>query len=138
MYYQLLIHNMFLEPSICSVAMEHDKSLISQSPVYAEHKDKIDEFIRLDDLMTEAVAAAGAKVTKLVKADQTEQFVQIQCTQEQANQFLTNPELGAFNQLRTLVGWEILMFFHQDYVTLSPEPTVTFASFEQALASVRP
>lgn len=137
MYYQLLIHNMFLEPSVCSVAMEHDKTLISQSPTYAQHKDKIDEFVRLDALMTEAVTASGAKVTKLVKADQTEQFVQIQCTQEQAAQFLTKPELAAFNQLRTTVGWEILMFFNQDYVTLSPEPTVTFTSFEQALASVR-
>jgi nucleoid-associated protein YgaU len=137
MYYQLLIHNMFLEPSVCSVAMEHDKTLMSQSPAYAQHKDKIDEFVRLDSLMTEAVAASGAKVTKLVKADQTEQFVQIQCTQEQAAQFLTKPELAQFNQLRTTVGWEILMFFNQDYVTLSPEPTVTFTSFDEALASVR-
>ena len=137
MYYQLLIHNMFLEPAVCSVDMEHDKTLMSQSPAYAQHKDQIDEFVRLDSLMTEAVAASGAKVTKLVKADKTEQFVQIQCTQEQAAQFLTRPELADFNQLRTTVGWEILMFFNQDYVTLSPDPTVTFTSFEQALASVR-
>ncbi len=137
MYYQLLIHNMFLEPTVCSVNMEHNKALMIQSPAYAQHKDDIDNFIRLDSLMTEAVAASGAKVTKLVKADQTEQFVQIQCTQEQAAQFLTKPELSDFNQLRTTVGWEVLMFFHQDYVTLSPEPTVTFTSFDQALASVR-
>lgn len=138
MYYQLLIHNMFLEPSKFSVEMEHDKSLVKQSSIYAENAEKIDEFVRVDALMTEAVAKAGAKVTKLVKADKTEQFVQIQCTQEQAAQFLTKPELSTFNQLRNTVGWDILTFFHQDYVSVTQEPTVTFTSFEEALASVRP
>lgn len=137
MYYQLLIHNMFLEPSVFSADMEHDKSLIVNSPVYAQYEEKIKEFVRVDALMTEAVAQAGATITKLVKADKTEQFVQIQCTQEQAKQFLTKPELGAFNQLRTTVGWDILMYFHQDYVSVTPEPTVTFTSFDEALASVR-
>lgn len=138
MYYQLLIHNMFLEPTVFSVDMEHNKALVVNSPAYAQYAEKIDEFIRLDTLMTEAVAQAGAKVTKLVKADKTEQFVQIQCTQEQAAQFLTKPELSAFNQLRNTVGWDLLMYFHQDYVSVTQEPTMTFTSFDQALASVRP
>ncbi len=138
MYYQLLIHNMFLEPPVFSVDMEHDKSLVSQSPAYKNNKDKIDEFVSLDKLMTDAVLAAGAKITKLVKDDRTEQFVQIQCTQEQSSKFLTDPNLGEFNRLRNSVVWEILMCFHQDYVTVSQEPTVTFSSFDEAFASVRP
>jgi hypothetical protein len=126
---------MFLSPELYSVEMEHDKSLLKNSPVYATHRNQIDAYIAIDKVMTDLVAKAGAKVTKLVKDDKSEQMVQIQCTDAQAQSFLTDTRLGTFNLLRSSVAWELLMCHHQDFTSVSKEKTKTFTSFEEAYAA---
>lgn len=133
MNYQVLVHHVFEDPAIYNVDMEHDLSLITQSPVYAENQALIDEFVAMEELFRPIFREIG-KVTKFVSPDRTEQVVQIECTRADADLFLLHPAFPQFLDLRMLVGDVILQCVSTDLVTVSEEPTVTYDSYESVRA----
>jgi hypothetical protein len=134
MYYQLLVHHIFHTPSIYSVEMEHDKSLVPASPGYLPNKVEIDEWLDLEQEIGANIIDVVAKVTKFVSPDSLEQVVQIECSEEEAAEFLQHTDHLRFQEIRTSVGFAILGCEFNDIASLTDEPSITFNSYAEARA----
>lgn len=130
MFYQLLVHHKFTKPDVYSVDMEHNRSLITESPAYIENATLIDEYIDLENLFS-AIFSTNAKVTKLVSSDRTEQIVQIECTLADSMAFREHPLLPHFMDMRVIVGLDILGCQFSDLSTVT-STTSTYSNFEDA------
>lgn len=133
MFYQLLVHNTFTDPSAYSKAMEENSALIQTSSAYATNKDLIDEYVELEAIFT-VIFNAHTKMTKFVSDDGLEQVTQIECTHADSALFREHPLLPRFQELRAEVGVDILKYLFTEKVDVTETETKTFASYAEARA----
>lgn len=131
MFYQLLVHNTFTDPSAYSKAMEENSALIQTSSAYAANKDLIDEYVELEAIFT-VIFNAHTKMTKFVSDDGLEQVTQIECSHADSALFRDHPLLPRFQDLRKEVGTDILKYLFTEKVDVTEEASTTFTSYAQA------
>lgn len=131
MYYNLIVHQTFLDPNIYSLDMEHDMELIQLSPIYEANQAQIDRYVELDGIFS-AIFDQYCTVTKQWNEDKSEQCVQILCTYEDAQRFLQHPDMPEFLNLRTTVGLNILSCLSVDYASITETPQDRIQSLDHA------
>lgn len=131
MYYNLIVHQTFLEPTLYNVDMEQDMELIQLSPVYEANQAQIDRYVELDGIFS-AIFDQYCTVTKQWNEDKSEQCVQILCTYEDAQRFLQHADMPEFLTLRNTVGLNILHCLSVDYVSITETPQEQIQSLEHA------